>query len=408
MTTTKRPEKWTRPRHRFARNLLACVLGPASRILYGCRPEPFRQEGKRGYLILFNHQTVFDQFFIGLSFRRPVYFVGTEDLFSMGFVSSVIRFFLAPIPYMKQTADIRALRACVQVAREGGNVAIAPEGNMTYSGKTEHMRRSIVSLARALKLPIALYRVEGGYGVQPRWGRTLRRGKMRACVSRVIEPEEYGAWSDDTLFDVIRDGLAVNECRDDGRRYRSRRRAEHLERAVYYCPWCGLSAFESRGNLISCGTCGRTAEYGEDKRLRGVGCDFPYQWFSEWYDAQKAFICGLDPGRYRDVPVFRETADLFRVLVYRKKQLLRRAARVALYGDRVVIDEGGENALTLPFSDMAAASLQILNKMNLCMDDGTVFQLRGGTRFNAMKYINLCYRFQALTGRNAETDYLGF
>ena len=89
MPYVKKPEKWTHGRHRFARNVMACVLGPASRILYGCKPEKFRQEGKRAYLILFNHQTVFDQFFIGLSFRNPVYFVGTEDLFSMGFISSV-------------------------------------------------------------------------------------------------------------------------------------------------------------------------------------------------------------------------------------------------------------------------------------------------------------------------------
>ncbi len=408
MTTMKKPKKWTRWRHRFARNVMACVLGPASRILFGCRPEPFRAEGKRGYLILFNHQTVFDQFFIGLSFRNPVYFVGTEDLFSMGFISSVIRFFLAPIPYMKQTVDVSALRTCMRVAREGGNIAIAPEGNMTYSGKTEHMRSSIAQMAKLLKLPIALYRLEGGYGVQPRWGGGLRRGKMRAYVSRVIEPEEYEKLSNEELFAAIREGLTVNECRDDGQRYRSRRRAEYLERAAYYCPWCGPAPFESSGNRIACKTCGRTVEYGEDKRLRGVGCEFPHEWFSEWYDAQKSFVCAMDPAQYRETPVFREKASLYKVFVYKKKRLLRRAADIALYGDRVAIGEGSGDELVLPFADMEAASLQILNKLNLCMDSGDVYQIRGGTRFNAMKYINFCYRNHQLSGRNSEPDYLGF
>ena len=408
MAAMTRPKKWRKWRHRLARTVLAGVMGPASRILFGCRPEPFRPADRRGYLILFNHQTVFDQFFIGLSFRDPVYFVSTEDLFSMGIVSSVIRFFVAPIPFMKQTSDIAALRTCMQVAREGGNVAVAPEGNMTYSGKTEYMRKSIASLAKALNLPVALYRIEGGYGIQPRWGRKLRRGKMRAYVSRVIEPEEYANYTADELYAVIRDGLTVNECRDDGQRYRSRRRAEHLERAAYFCPRCGLASFESKGSRITCGACGITVEYGEDKRLRGVNCDFPYEWFSEWYDAQKAFILALDPERHLETPLFRDQADLYDVDVCRKKKRLRKAADVALYGDRIVIGEGGANALTLPFRDMSAASLQILNKLNLCMDDGTVYQLRGGTRFNAMKYINLCYRFQQMTGRNREPDYLGF
>ena len=406
--TKKRPKKWTRWRHRFARTVLSGVVGPASRILFGCRPEPFHGDRKRGYLILFNHQTVFDQFFIGLSFPDPVYFVGTEDLFSMGFLSSVIRFFLAPVPYVKQTADISALRTCLRIAREGGNIAIAPEGNMTCSGKTEYMRPSIAQLAKTLKLPVALYRMEGGYGVQPRWGRKLRRGKMRAYVSRVIEPEEYENLSNGELFDIIREGLSVNDCRDDGRLYRSRRRAEHLERAAYYCPWCGLSAFESNGSRVACKTCGRTVEYGEDKRLRGVGCDFPYEWFSEWYDAQKAFVCALDPGQYRAAPMFREKADLYEVVVYKKKRLLRRGAEIALYGDRVVVSGGGGGELSLPFDGMSAASLQILNKMNLSMADGATYQFRGGTRFNAMKYINMYYRYHQLTGRNEEPDYLGF
>ena len=46
-------------------------------------------------------------------------------------------------------------------------------------------------LVRAIKLPLALYRIEGGYGVHPRWSDVVRRGGMRSCVSRVIEPEEY-------------------------------------------------------------------------------------------------------------------------------------------------------------------------------------------------------------------------
>ena len=50
-----------------------------------------RQQGDRAYLILMNHQTAFDQFFVGMAFKGPVYYVASEDLFSNGWISSLLR-----------------------------------------------------------------------------------------------------------------------------------------------------------------------------------------------------------------------------------------------------------------------------------------------------------------------------
>ena len=50
-----------------------------------------------------NHQTAFDQFFIGMTFKGAVYYVASEDLFSNGWVSSLLRWLVAPIPIKKQT-----------------------------------------------------------------------------------------------------------------------------------------------------------------------------------------------------------------------------------------------------------------------------------------------------------------
>ena len=100
---------------------------------------------------MMNHQTPFDQFFVGMSFRQPVYYVATEDIFSLGWLSDLLRWLVAPIPIKKQTTDVQAVMNCIKVVREGGNIAIAPEGNRTYSGKTEYMNNSIAPLAKKLK-----------------------------------------------------------------------------------------------------------------------------------------------------------------------------------------------------------------------------------------------------------------
>ena len=108
MKESKKPEPWIKPRHRAARNLAYVILYPYAKWKYGLRVDRFREQGSRPYLILFNHQTPFDQFFVGMSFRGPVYYLATEDLFSNGWISSVIRWLVAPIPIMKSASDVSA------------------------------------------------------------------------------------------------------------------------------------------------------------------------------------------------------------------------------------------------------------------------------------------------------------
>lgn len=405
MKDKKKQKKWIRTRHRIITRIAYFVLYPYTRLKYGITVERFRANEKRQYLVLLNHQTAFDQFFVGMSFREPIYYMATEDIFSLGWVSDVIRWLVAPIPIKKQTTDISAVMTCLRVAREGGTICIAPEGNRTYSGRTEYMNPAIAGLAKKMKLPIALYRIEGGYGVQPRWSDGTRRGKMRAFVSQVIEPEEYNRLTNEELMERIRDGLYVNEAVSDGT-FESRRKAEYLERAIYVCPWCGLASFESKGNEMHCKSCGRAVTYGADKRLQGVGFDLPFEFVADWYDYQENYVNRLDLSTWEDRPMFRDTANLSEVIVYERKVPLRENAAVALYGDRVVIDEGRENELVLPFAQISAVSVLGRNKLNI-YHDKTVYQFKGDAHFNALKYVNIYYRHKNISRGDINGKFLG-
>ena len=406
----QRKKKWRKRIHPFVRNAVFLFSYPFLRRLCGGKPQRFPEKGNRPYLILFNHQTVWDQFLINASFRQPVYFVGTEDLFSMGFVSSLLRYFISPIPFMKRTSDISSLRICLKVAREGNSIAIAPEGSMTFSGKTETMNPAIALFARTLGLPIALYRIDGGFGAFPRWSNSVRKGSngaVRAGVARVLEKEDYAGWTNEELFAEIRKTLTVNEARDDGRRYASGHRAEYLERTAYWCPWCGFSTFRSKGNFIACLRCGRSAEYGEDKRLRGINCDFPFTYYADWYDAQEGFIRTINPDDYRQTPLYQDSGNLFEVIPEHKKNLLWKDAGIDLYGDRIVIRKKKESAAVFTFNTITSATTQLRNKLNFCREDGRIFQIKGGKRFNPVKYIHLFYRYQYIHGSKQNEFYLG-
>jgi len=401
----KNKKRWMKFRHRIVRNLAFLVLYPYSILKYGIKIDKFKEQGKRPYLILLNHQTTFDQFFVGISFRGPVYYLATEDIFSLGWVSSVIRWIIAPIPIKKQTTDASAVMNCIRVAREGGTICIAPEGNRTYSGKTEYMNPAIAALARKLKLPIALYRIEGGYGAQPRWSDDVRKGKMHSYVSRVIEPEEYNKLTNEELMALIETGLYVDEGVADGN-FKSSKRAEYLERAVYVCPYCGLSKFESQGNEIECTKCHRKITYGENKKLTGIGFDFPFNFVTQWYEYQKDFVCKLDIAQYADKQMYCDNADLSEVIVYKNKVLLRENSQISLYGNKIVIDENKENELLLPFDELSAVSVLGRNKLNIYHND-KVYQLKGDKRFNALKYVNIYYRYKNISKGEVNGKFLG-
>ena len=129
-------QPWIKPRHKVITRLAASILYPYVKFEYGIKIERFKDQGNRPYLVLYNHQTGFDQFFLGMAFRGAIYYVATEDIFSNGCISRLLTWAVNLIPIKKQTLDMRAIMNCIQVAKEGGTIALAPEGNRTYSGKT--------------------------------------------------------------------------------------------------------------------------------------------------------------------------------------------------------------------------------------------------------------------------------
>ena len=315
MGKKKSKKKWIRFRHKVVRNLAFAVLYPYSKIKYGFHFEN-KVTDKRQYLILMNHQTGFDQFFLGMGFSGAVYYVASEDLFSNGFVSKLLKYLVAPIPIKKQTTDVHAILNCMRVAKEGGSIAIAPEGNRTYAGDNVYMNPAIAKLTKKLSLPLALYRIEGGYGVHPRWSDVVRKGKMRGFVSRIIEPDEYKDMSDDELVALIEKELYQNDC-TMGQEFRHKKSAEYLERAMYVCPYCGLSEFESAGDTIQCKKCLCKIKYNPDLTLEGVGFEFPFKYTTDWYKHQCNFINSLDTREYTDKPIYTDTAKASQVILYK-------------------------------------------------------------------------------------------
>lgn len=401
-------KKWMRWRHRICTDLIRIPAGIISTFRYHNHIDSFKkQEGDRNWLILSNHQTLFDQFFVGLTFRKQVYYVAMEDLFSSGWISRVIEWMVAPIPILKATADTNAVRYCQQVAQEGGNIALFPEGNRTYSGRNCYIKPSVASMAKLLNLPIAIYRIEGGYGIQPRWADHCRKGRMRCGVRRVIEPEEYQNMSKEDLYSLICRELAVDETKIPGE-YVSKHAAEGLERVLYVCPSCGISEFETAQDLITCKHCGQQYRYLSNKRLEAVKGTCPFQYVADWYEYQESFIRSMDLSVYgKNEIIFSDAVDLRRVFVFKNKRRVAKNIPIRAYADRVEF-ESDSVLIKLPYAEIKAMACIADHKLNIFHED-RVYQVRGGKSFNALKYCNVYYhaKYVKEEHQDGEFQFLG-
>ena len=401
----KKKQPWVRRRHKILLEILRPLIGTYTKWKYGIKVDPFREENGRQYLVVMNHQTAFDQFFISMAFRQPVYFIASEDLFSMGWVSRLIEWIAAPIPIKKQTTDLKAMRMCMTVAKEGGTIALAPEGNRTFSGRTGYFNPAIIKMVKMLKLPLAIFRIEGGYGIHPRWSDVVRRGKMRGYVSRVIEPEEYLSLSNDELHALLTREIYVDEA-NNHHEYHHPQLAQYLERAMYVCPHCGLSEFESRGDIITCKKCEMQIRYLPTTELQGVNCAFPFPHVAQWYEYQENYVNHLDLTLWADTPLYRDTVKMWEVIPYQNKVLVEELTELRLYGDRIEVGDEALPLYTFRFDETGTVTVLGKNKINLYIGD-KLYQFWGSERFNALRYVNIFHHYLNCKEGAEHGEFLG-
>ena len=124
----------------------------------------------------------------------------------------------------------------------------------------------------------------------------------------------------------------------------------------------------------------------------------------DWYDYQKRFVWNLDLSPYYDKPMYEDIASLKEVIPYERKEVIFESAKISLYANKVIAECDGKRE---EFSFDEASSLAVLGKNKLNIYIGKrVFQVKGSKRFNALKYVNIYYKYQnVLKGdKNGKSD----
>ncbi len=251
-------------RYRLSFPILKVLLTPVIWFLFNYRADYYDAPKDENYLILSNHTGSLDPLMLAKSFRRPIFFVASDHLFRLGIISKIIDFLVAPIPIIKSKQDLQALRNISSELANGNTVALFPSGSRSVSGPEEAIPRATGKLLKILKVPVLLYRLEGGYLSSPRWARSHRRGKMSGRVVYKLTAADIERSTPEELNRILYEHLDANPYAGKERNtinYLGRNYAQYLERIFWKCPSClRLQSLKSEKDIVFC-NCGFRLRY---------------------------------------------------------------------------------------------------------------------------------------------------
>lgn len=381
--------------------IVTALIKPAMRLFcrikYNVHSSAFRpaEDSKPPYLILSNHNSDLDPFFISFCFKFPVFFVASDHIFRLGLVSSLIKYLVAPIPKLKPSSDLQTVRSIISVLHSGGSVCIFPEGNRSWNGETEQIAPAIGKLVKQLRATLVLCRIQGGYLFSPRWADHMRRGRVDCSAVYELSPEKIDKMSVEELNELIRRELCVDAMTEQRKikiRFIGKKTAQSIETVLFACPNCGAFAtIRSSGDGADC-SCGLKFKLDSFGYLIGA----PFATILEWDRWQRdhlrvkieEFLRRGDPASlWRDVG-----QRLYRVKRAERSELIDRG-ELALYTDRLEFS-GETERHTFPIGDIANLTIRGRLVLQFSRSDGSTYEINSDHPRSAYKYLLACELLQ--------------
>jgi len=130
-----------------------------------------------GAVIAANHVSYLDPPAVGSGLRRNCYYMGKKELFRIPIFAPLIRL-CGCFPVDREKQDKGAVRAAVNLLKEGNLLAIFPEGGRSPDGTLQEAGIGAALIANRAGVPIVPAVVRGTYEALPTGARWLRRADI--------------------------------------------------------------------------------------------------------------------------------------------------------------------------------------------------------------------------------------
>lgn len=368
-------------RHVWIYRFLSVLVRPVLRAKFNLSGEKLQADGP--FLLVSNHVTGWDPLLVGVCLGgRQAYFVASEHIFRLGLLTKLLHWLLALIPRRKASTGMDTVKACLRHLHAGHSVCLFAEGEQCWDGRTGPIFPATGKLAKSSGAALVTFRLEGGYLSLPRWGKHICRGAVHGHPVGVYSPEELKKLSPQEINALIERDIAEDAWerqRQRPVRYRGKRRAEGMERALYACPGCrriGTLRTDRDRVFCPCGFERRYTEYGFFEPRE------PFETLADWDLWQRELLRARDFAHEGDLLFQDEGLELKRIQSDHREELLA-LGTLRQFEDRLECE--GQRFPLPEIRSMAMVQAHLL----LFSSGGNYYQLRSSTGVNLRKYLEI-------------------
>jgi 1-acyl-sn-glycerol-3-phosphate acyltransferase len=131
-----------------------------------------------------NHQSYLDPPLVGITCRNEVYFLARKTLFEKKLLGPIISRVNA-MPVDLSRGDLTALRAVMNLLKEGHRTVIFPEGTRSLTGQIQQARAGIGLIIAKTLAPVVPMRIFGSFEAWPKGGK-IRPHRITVVVGKPL------------------------------------------------------------------------------------------------------------------------------------------------------------------------------------------------------------------------------
>ncbi|MCE3019857.1 1-acyl-sn-glycerol-3-phosphate acyltransferase [Parvimonas micra] len=149
------------------------------------------------FIISANHIHIFDPVILATLTKRQIFFLSKKELFEKKLFA---KFFgkLGVIPIDRDNTDIKAIKSCFRVIRDGNILGIFPEGTRVKTIDINNMKKGVALIALKNKVNILPIHIEGTYRIF---------SKITVDIYPMIEINNFENMEDSEAIDKLTEEL---------------------------------------------------------------------------------------------------------------------------------------------------------------------------------------------------------
>lgn len=138
-----------------------------------------------------NHFSHLDPFVAAVAMRRPVRFLGVDELFGRSWFFDGLTYYLGVIPMPRGPVPLRAMRTSLSHIRRGGAIGVFPEGRRVAEWGESPPKQGAAWLAIKTGAPLIPMFIAGTGGAMALDDLKLKRHPIRVEIGEPLHPGNY-------------------------------------------------------------------------------------------------------------------------------------------------------------------------------------------------------------------------